>query len=341
MEFTLDIASFALKTFMIVAAIAIVLLIIIQSGMRSRKSRHGLDIENLNDRYDDFRHLMQSELLDKKELKNLLKSEKKEEKKAAKKEEPKLPRIFVMDFDGDIRATAVQDLREQITAILTVSQAGDEAVVRLESGGGLVTSYGLAASQLSRLKMKGIRLTICVDKIAASGGYMMACVADHIVAAPFAVLGSIGVIAQVPNFHKVLKKHDVDYREVTAGEFKRTVTVMGEITDHGMKKFKEQIEETHDLFKHFVKSNRPVVDIAQVATGEYWYGTKALELRLADQLSTSDDYLYSRREEANLYLISHQGKKKLSERLSESFGKAAHSLFLKIWGDLDRSRFGA
>ncbi|MES2856611.1 MAG: protease SohB [Bdellovibrionota bacterium] len=342
MEFALDLVSFIMKTLIIVAAIGVVVLIFIQAGTRGRRARAGLDVDLLNDRYKDFRRNMQGALLGKKEFKAILKSEKKEDKAKDKNEDDdKRPRVFVMDFDGDIRASQVTNLREEITAVLTIAKPGDEAIVRLESGGGLVTSYGLAASQLARLKTRGVRLTVCIDKVAASGGYMMACVADHIIAAPFAVLGSIGVIAQVPNFHKVLKKHDVDYKEVTAGEFKRTVTVFGEITEPGMRKFKDQIEETHELFKAFVKYNRPALDISRVATGEYWYGTQALALGLADQLSTSDDYLYTKAESANLYQVQYQSKKKLAERLSESFSLGMHSLFTRIWGDLDRTRFGA
>jgi serine protease SohB len=346
MAFTLDLLSFVLKTGIIVTAIGIVVLIFLQAGLRGKRARSGVEVDNINDQFKDLRHEMQSELLDKKEFKALMKSEKKEEKAKDKASDMKSPsvgvkmRAFVLDFDGDIRASQVTNLREEITAILTVARPGDETVVRLESGGGLVTSYGLAASQLARLKGRGIRLTVCVDKVAASGGYMMACVADHIISAPFAILGSIGVIAQVPNFNRVLKKHDVDYKEVTAGEFKRTVTIFGEITEPGMRKFKDQIEETHELFKGFVKMNRPSLDISRVATGEYWYGTQAIGLGLVDQLSTSDDYLYSRAETTDLYHVKHQTKKKLSERLSEAMSVGLHSLLTRIWGDIDRAKYG-
>ena len=232
------------------------------------------------------------------------------------------------------------DLREEISAIISVAKPGDEAMVKVESGGGLVTSYGLAASQLERLKKANIRLTVCVDKVAASGGYMMACVADHICAAPFAVLGSIGVVAQVPNFAKVLKKHDIDFREITAGEFKRTVSTFGDITESGIEKFKEQIEETHVLFKNFVSRHRPHLDIQKVATGEHWYGTTALELGLCDEITTSDDYLLSRVESAELIAVNHFGRKKLSERISESMSATLRGLVVRLWSDVEASRFG-
>ena len=130
-------------------------------------------------------------------------------------------------------------------------------MVRLESGGGLVHGYGLAAAQLVRLKDAGLTLTVCVDKVAASGGYMMACVADKVVAAPFAVIGSIGVVSQLPNFHKWLKNHDVDYEMFTAGDYKRTVTVFGENDAEDRAKYQEELEQTHALFKHFVNTYRP------------------------------------------------------------------------------------
>lgn len=337
MEFLSELGLFALKTLLVVGSIIIVISFIIQASHRGKTRAH-LDIEKLNSRYRSFRRQIQGHVLGKKAYKNLLKQDKKTLKKNA---EPKSSRIFVLDFDGDIRATAVSALREEITAILSVAQAGDEVVVRLESGGGLVTSYGLASSQLARLKERQVRLTVSVDKIAASGGYMMACVADRILCAPFAVIGSIGVIAQVPNLHKLLKKHDIDYREVTAGEFKRTITVFGEITEPGLQKFKSQIEETHTLFKNYVSSHRPNVDIAKVATGEYWYGTQALELGLVDEITTSDDYLFNRFETADIFRINYQAKKRLSEKLSESISHAGHTLIHKLWSDLDRTRFGS
>lgn len=187
--------------------------------------------------------------------------------------------VFVLDFDGDIKATAVKHLREEISTLISTANKGDEVVVRLESGGGLVHGYGLAAAQLARLKDAGLKLTVCVDKVAASGGYMMACVADNIVAAPFAIIGSIGVVSQLPNFHKWLKNHDVDYEMFTAGDYKRTVTVFGENDAEDRAKYQEELEQTHELFKHFVNTYRPTLDVAKVATGEHWYGEDALKLK--------------------------------------------------------------
>jgi len=221
----------------------------------------------------------------------------------------------VLNFHGDLRAAAVASLREEVTAVLTAAQPEDEVMVRLESVGGLVHAYGLAAAQLLRIRDRRIKLTVAVDKVAASGGYLMACVADRIIAAPFAILGSIGVIAQLPNFNRLLKKHDIDYEQFMAGEFKRTVTLFGENTDKGRHKFQEEIEVTHTLFKEFVKSHRPQLDLDQVATGEYWYGTRALEHRLADELRTSDDYLLDASASADLYEVTFTGKKPWLARL--------------------------
>ena len=340
MEFVAELSLFFLKAVIIVVAVGAILILLIQSVMAGRRRhRTGIEVEKLNDRYKSFRSQMQSRLLGKKEFKALSRIEKKTSK--FEKATPRSARLFVLNFDGDIRATATADLREEVTAILSVAKPGDEVVVKLESGGGLVTAYGLAASQLARLKSASVKLTICVDKVAASGGYMMACVADQILAAPFAVVGSIGVIAQVPNFNRVLKKHDIDYREITAGEFKRTVTVFGEITEPGLQKFKSQIEETHDLFKSFVTQNRPRMDIARVATGEYWYGTQALGLGLVDQIRTSDDYLVSHYATADVFSVVHHGKRRLADRVSESLTQAFYKLASKIWTDLDQTRYGA
>lgn len=243
----------------------------------------------------------------------------KDKGKSKKKEK----RIFVLDFDGDIKASAVKHLREEISTIISTANKDDEVVVRLESGGGMVHGYGLAAAQLVRLKEAGLTLTICVDKIAASGGYMMACVADKILAAPFAVVGSIGVVSQMPNFNKWLKKHDIDYEMFTAGEYKRTVTMFGENDDEDRAKYTEELEQTHQLFKHFVTTYRPELDLAKVANGDHWYGEDALKLNLVDELSTSDAYLLQQMEKYQAYALLSRQKPTFAEKLG--LANAAHS----------------
>lgn len=235
------------------------------------------------------------------------------EKKAKQKSDE---RIFVLDFKGDVQASAVAQLREEITLILSTAVADkDKVILRLESPGGLVHGYGLAAAQLQRLRDAGIHLTICVDKVAASGGYMMACLANHIISAPFAVVGSIGVVAQVPNFNRLLKEHHIDFEQFTAGEYKRTVTMFGENSDEAKAKFKEELQQTHQLFKHFVEKYRPQLDIAQVSTGEHWYGQDALDLKLVDELATSDDYILNLIEQHDVYLLHSRTKPTLGEKL--------------------------
>ncbi|MDN5666339.1 MAG: protease SohB [Psychrobacter sp.] len=235
--------------------------------------------------------------------------------KNKKKNNESKPQVFVLDFDGDIKATAVKHLREEISTLISTANKGDEVVVRLESGGGLVHGYGLAAAQLVRLKDAGLTLTVCVDKVAASGGYMMACVADKVVAAPFAVIGSIGVVSQLPNFHKWLKNHDVDYEMFTAGDYKRTVTVFGENDAEDRAKYQEELEQTHALFKHFVNTYRPALDLEKVATGEHWYGEDALTLNLVDELQTSDSYILARMKDSEVYALHSRQKPTLAEKL--------------------------
>jgi serine protease SohB len=291
-------------------SVTVVLLIgglLILIGLLSRRGRpqSRLKVKNIGERYDDLARTLRATVLPKPEFKAAIKAEKsrKEELKAGTG--PTRPRVFVLDFHGDLRASRVAGLREEVTAILTLATPADEVVVRLENPGGTVNDQGLAASQLLRLRGRGVPLTVCVDTVAASGGYMMACVANRIVAAPFAVVGSIGVVAQVPNFYRLLDRVGVDVEQFTGGEFKRTVTMFGETTDAGRAKLTEQIHETHDLFKSFVAENRPQIDLDRVATGEYWYGTKALELNLVDELSTSDDYLLAARDRADLFEVEY------------------------------------
>ncbi|MFY6007970.1 protease SohB [Acinetobacter baumannii] len=236
-------------------------------------------------------------------------------------------KIFVLDFKGDIQASAVENLREEITLILATAKAGrDRVVVRLESPGGMVHGYGLAAAQLVRLRDAGFHLTICVDKVAASGGYMMACIANEIISAPFAVVGSIGVVAQVPNFNRLLKEHNVDFELYTAGQYKRTVTMFGENTLEGKAKFEEELQQTHVLFKHFVEKYRPQLNVDKVATGEHWYGQDALDLNLVDKLQTSDEYLLALLPQHDVYVINTRKKATLGEKLGLQAAQMADSL---------------
>ena len=253
-------------------------------------------------------------------------------------EEDSKSRLFVVHFDGDIEASAVSNLREEITAIISAANPDDRVLVRLESPGGMVHSYGLAASQLTRIKAANLKLIIAVDQVAASGGYMMACVADEIIAAPFAVVGSIGVVAELPNFHRLLKHNKVDYEQHTAGEYKRTLTMFSENTDSARSKFKQELEETHDLFKQFITANRPSLDIDKVATGEHWYGTQALELGLIDKIQTSDDYIVTAAAEDDVFEIAYQVKKPLSERLSFSVQSSIEKAFQSVWQKSIESR---
>jgi len=288
-------------------------------------SKEKIKITNLNEKYQEMKESLNSETLEKDELKKIKKQEKQAKKAKAKQDKETnrhQDRIFVLNFDGDIKASAVDNLREEITAILTVATPRDEVLVKIESPGGMVHSYGLAASQLKRIRDRSIPLIACVDKVAASGGYMMACVADRILAAPFAILGSIGVIAQLPNFNRLLKKYDIDYEQIMAGQYKRTLSLFGENTHDGRKKMQAEVDEAHALFKNFVADNRPMVDINTLATGETWYGTRAKEMRLVDEIITSDDYLLAASNKNNIFKIECIIKKGLAEKFGISIQKA-------------------
>lgn len=316
MEFLADYAGFLIRLLSIALIILLILSVIASGKSKQRKGGH-LSITKLNDGYQSMKRELKKQLFDKKALKKQLKEEKKQKKQHKNQalEETTAKRVYVLDFDGDIKASAVQSLREEITAVLSVATPADEVVVRLESPGGVVHGYGLAASQLQRIRDKGIPLTVTVDKVAASGGYMMACVADKIVAAPFAILGSIGVVAQIPNLHRLLERNTIDVELHTAGKYKRTLTMLGENTEEGREKFKQDLEDTHDLFKRFVSTNRPELDIEAIATGETWYGSEALENKLADIVMTSDAYLEQFYAGVDVLQVSYREPKGLTERL--------------------------
>ncbi len=328
-EFFISYGLFLAKTVTIVGAIAVVALFFaFLSSRKQAGKKESIEIKKLNKKYDDMAMAMNINMLHKEGLKKYLKNEKEKLKGIVKdiKNSVQKKRIYVLNFHGDIRASAVSSLREEITAVLSVATENDEVFVRLESSGGVVHGYGLGASQLTRVREKNIPLTVSVDKVAASGGYMMACVGSRIMAAPFSIIGSIGVIAQVPNFNKVLKKHDIEYEQFTAGEFKRTVTLFGENTDEAKAKFREEIEDIHVLFKDFIVKHRPEIDIVKVSTGESWPGTRALEKKLVDELKTSDDYLLESSKDADIYEIKYVSKKSLGEKI----GLHIQRLFDKI-----------
>ena len=316
---------FILEILTILLVIAAIVAMIISAKQRNATHHGELVVTDLSEEFKEtIKHLRDFQLSE--ELKQAEKAEKKAKKQEAKalkaklkngeKETPK-PCVYVLDFKGDISASETTALREEISAIINVAKADDEVLLRLESPGGVVHGYGLAASQLARLKQKGVKLTVAVDKVAASGGYMMACVADKIVSAPFAIIGSIGVVAQIPNIHRLLKKHDVDVDVMTAGEFKRTVTVLGENTEKGKQKFQAELEETHQLFKQFVTQNRPHLDVDKVATGEHWFGQQALELQLVDELATSDDIILEKMKDKSVIAVKYKVKKPLLQKIGK------------------------
>ena len=345
MEFLAEYGLFLAKVVTAIVGFGLLVAIITSAGQKNRQGtdKGELEITPLNDQYDEISKVMSTALLDPKSKKaeakrrKALKKQAKAEQKKSPEEVVEQKRVFVVKFNGNVSASAVTNLREEITAILTQAKSEDEVVVKLESSGGMVHSYGLASSQLDRLRKKGIPITVCVDKVAASGGYMMACVGDKILAAPFTVIGSIGVVAQLPNFHRLLKKNDIDFELLTAGEHKRTLTVFGENTEQGREKFIQDLQDTHQLFKSYVLERRPKIDIDKVATGDVWFGSRALELSLVDELMTSDEYLTHQAKESKLYEINYVQKKKLPQRLGIAAEQSADRLISKWWNRLTDS----
>jgi serine protease SohB len=305
--------------FVTIAGVVVLGIVIILSVARKGQDQDGLTIEHINKAVEQRADAVRKSMLGRKDARKLIKQRNKEqqqERKQAKLDSaPKRPRVFVLDFKGDIRATATASLREEVSAIIAVAEKGDEVLLRLENAGGAVHEHGLAASQLLRLRARGVSLTIAVDKVAASGGYLMACAADRIIAAPFAIIGSIGVLVQLPNFHRLLGDKGVDFEQITAGRYKRTLTLFGENTDEGREKMKQELVEVHELFQQQIKDLRPAVDIDKVATGEHWYGSQALALDLIDEIGTSDDFLLKSAESADLYRLSYKRHRKLIERM--------------------------
>lgn len=331
---------FLAKVVTIVVAIVLLAVFVFGVGMRRQSAKGSLKLTDLGENYRERQRQMQQVKMNESEHKAWLKAFKKQQKAKSKIEKSgaklgqtsiKKPCLYVLDFKGSMDAREVASLREEISAVLAVADTQDEVLLRLESPGGMVHGYGLAASQLRRLKEKNIPLTVAVDKVAASGGYMMACIADKIVAAPFSIIGSIGVVAQIPNIHRLLKKHDVDVELHTAGEYKRTLTLLGENTEQGRKKFVEDLNSTHDLFKQFVHQNRPSLDIDKVATGEYWYGAQALEKGLVDSIGVSDDIIIDAVDAKEIVGVRYVLSKKMVDKVMGSAANSVDNLLLRWW----------
>ena len=325
----IQIGLFSAKLFILTVFILIILVAffaLLAKGKEKLKGR--LTVKHLNTKYDETAEEMLAETLPKKLFKRYLKDKKARMKEKKKADET--PRnIYVLSFNGDLRASAVSALREEITAVLNIAAPQDEVVLRLESAGGMVHGYGLAAAQLMRIRARKIPLTVTIDKVAASGGYMMACIGNKILSAPFAIVGSIGVIVQLPNFNRVLKEHHVEFEQLTAGDYKRTLTLFGENTEAGREKLQHEIEDVHVLFKNLIKANREQLDINKVATGEHWLGQQALALKLVDEIKTSDEYLLERSQDAELYEIAYEIKKPFFSRLSAAASLAYEKLFVR------------
>lgn len=332
MNFIIEYGLFLAQIATIVLAIIVVTSFIV-GAVTKGKTREKLIVEKMNQKYQAMADTLNAEILDKKQRRQKLKQLKKD----LKTRKSKKHNIFVLHFKGDIKASAVESLRQEITAVLAVATIQDEVVVILDSPGGMVNGYGLAASQLQRIKDKQIPLTVCVDKVAASGGYLMSCVADQIFAAPFAIIGSIGVVAQIPNFHRFLKKHNIDFEQLTAGEYKRTLTLFGENTDKARSKFQEDIEDIQRSFKEFVREHRPRLDIDTVATGEHWLANKAYQLGLVDKLITSDDYLLEASQKMNLFEVSYRRKLGFIDKFSTAV-KLTLEKCMDYWWDKNNNK---
>lgn len=333
LDYLFDFLLFLAKCLALVAAIGGLLVIVISTAAKHKGRKGQLELQDLSEHFTQTREQLEAGLLTEAENKALQKERKKEakaRKKQAVESKPK-PRLFVIDFKGGMEAKEVSSLREEVTAVLAIAKPEDEVLVRVESGGGVVHGYGLGASQLKRLRDRGLHLTVAIDKVAASGGYMMACVAQQIIAAPFAIVGSVGVVAQMPNFHRLLQKHDIDFEQHTAGQYKRTLTLFGENDDVARQKFREELEVIHQQFKQFVLQNRPMVNLEQVATGEHWLAAEALKLKLVDELRTSDDYLLQNYEQRKVIKVQYKQQKSLGERFGQQSAKVLEQVLGNLW----------
>lgn len=339
MEFLYEYGLFLAKSITFIATIIAIGIFLIAASSKEKKDDNGnLTIKNISKKLNkQLSYLKRSVLTpsQKKVFDEGINKKKKADKKLYTLVSENKPKLFVIDFNGDMHAQQVSSLREEISAILSVAKKDDEVLINLESPGGVVHGYGLASTQIARLREANINVTACVDKVAASGGYMMACVANKIISAPFAIVGSIGVVAEMPNIHNLLKKFDIDIEQHTAGDYKRTLTLMGKNTEAGREKFKEELVQTHKLFKEWISEYRPALDINKVATGEHWYGKQAIELGLVDEIGTSDDFIIVQAEKFEIFKVEYEVKKSMAEK----FGIAATISLSTLYNKINSQRF--
>ena len=329
MMFLSEYGMFLLKSITIVISIIIVLFLFftIRARAKKLKSEGVLIIKNLSQHFQSIKLQMMKAVASKTEAKSLLKETKKLIKNKKKQKKTDASKTFVIKFKGDVKATAVESLKEEITAILSVANINDEVALILESPGGTVSGYGLAASELDRVSKRGLKLTVLIDQVAASGGYMMACIANKVIVAPFAIIGSIGVITQIPNFNQLLENKGVKFEQIKSGKYKRTVTMFGKNTEEDRQKLQAELEEIHHLFKSLIKAKRAKIDIDKVATGEYWLGTRAQQLGLVDELMTSDDYLMSLYDKSvDMYMIEYKREVTFMSKVLGAYGKIKDTL---------------
>ncbi|HDZ57529.1 MAG TPA: protease SohB [Pseudomonas xinjiangensis] len=338
MEWLAEYGLFLAKAVTVLVVVLLIIAMIASLKGKNRRAEGTLTVNKLNAQLARMTERLGQAVLDKPAFKAMHKARKLADK-ANSKAGSERSRVFVLNFNGDIKASALENLRQEVTAVLELATPQDEIVVKLESGGGMVHAYGLAASQLTRVRDAGVPLTVCVDKVAASGGYMMACIADRILAAPFAMLGSIGVVAQIPNFNRILRKHDIDYEMLTAGEYKRTLTLFGENSEKGREKFQEDLENIHRLFKGFVGRYRPSLDVEAVATGEVWFGLEAVDNQLADEIKTSDQYISQRVGQADVFEVHYVIRKRMQDKLSSGLSATLDRLLLTWASRFHNQRF--
>lgn len=223
-------------------------------------------------------------------------------------------KVAVLKFKGDIRASARFAFAKLVDEVVLNAREFKEVVVVVESPGGGVSEYGMLFAELERMRKceENFQLTVVVDTVAASGGYLMSLPAHKILAAPFAMVGSIGVVSFIPNIRELLEANKIKPRTFTAGDFKRTVTLTDEGDEKSAEQYKQQLALIHEQFKQALKKYRPQVELEKVATGEAWLASTTVEkeLQLVDGLNTSHALLLEMNQSFDLVEYSSKAERK-------------------------------
>ncbi|WP_343192796.1 S49 family peptidase [Buchnera aphidicola (Taiwanaphis decaspermi)] len=228
--------------------------------------------------------------------------------------------LYILDYNDKIKKNKIKKLREEISSIILVAKKNDEVLLRLENTSDIVYEYGLVIAQLQRLRKKGIKLIISIDKIVSNGGYIIACVADHISASPFSIIGPINIVVNIPNIDKYTQTSNLNNQLNDCNTFTK-LTLIKNNTKIYVNKIFNKLDIKKYIRNSFIKDMRPSLNLNKIFNQNYWIGENAINEKLIDSINTSDDILFSKKDTHNLLKIKYVYKSNIVEKYIVTLNK--------------------